>query len=239
MLELDGGPYGDSPPSDRNQELFKDFLILMFQENDEATETSESSEADKELYNLKNDYLEKLNIVRKRLNLIEISDDTEHKNQPLSYSTCTITEIVEEESSSSRSGKDCQKEKHNMEQKESCSAHSSNNGNITDPYELNTIYPASPSYNSADSASATNIFDLDYNPPKKKFCHRLRTPRFYSASEGNIPYYTKVSLREDMFKKEATPKKIPRRKHSLIKRSIHKFTKSKETQCTEEELKKI
>lgn len=66
----------------------------MLQDNECSTETSDYSDNDeKELYSLRNEYLQKLNIVRKRLNLAEISDD----GDKYFARKCTITEIIEED----------------------------------------------------------------------------------------------------------------------------------------------
>ncbi|KAG5878463.1 hypothetical protein JTB14_013276 [Gonioctena quinquepunctata] len=221
--DLEGGPYGDCP-SDPAEQAYKNCVFYMIQENEDSTGTPEDSEGDQELYSLRNDYLEKLNIVRRRLNLVEITDDGDNqcsRNQ----GGCIITELQDGETPRKT---DFHKARGSGKQ----TLPSEPSSDKSDSFELKTIHPFSVGYNMNQSIS--NLLEMEYNPPKKKSCLRLRTPKLPSSSESNIPYHTKVSLHEDLFKKSEESKETA--SQVLSRKYLEKFTMTKETQCSDQEM---
>nr|XP_023021095.1 uncharacterized protein LOC111509564 isoform X1 [Leptinotarsa decemlineata] len=222
--DLEGGPFGDSP-SDRTEQVYKNCLFYMIQENEDSTNTSDRSEQNQDLYSLRNDYLEKLNIVRRRLNLIEIDDERSTDRRE----SCTITEILEVEQPKQKTVRNMTR---NLEKQPSGSS-----GDLTESFEIKTIHPFSVCYN-MNSQSINNLLELEYNPPKKKSCFRLKTPKLPSSSESNIPYHTKVSIHEDIFKKSNNVEPRDTTDKIVFKNYHEKFTVTKWTQCSDQENEK-
>lgn len=213
----------------QSQIAYQDYLCLMLGDDGDSDRVSDDGFDDQELYELKNNYLENLNIVRKRLNLLEISDYRYHQTG------CTITEVTEEE----YKNEDTNIDEENVENiQEIYPSQDQSNGasdlednpcsTESENVEITTIHPFSLCYKT-DSKSLTNIFELEYDPPKKKSCFRLKTPKLPSVSESNIPYHTKVSLHEDVFKPSSKQKRDPKNLEQLPKIS-------KEIQCNSREI---
>ncbi|CAH1109405.1 unnamed protein product [Psylliodes chrysocephalus] len=272
--DLEGGPYGDIPPDSNRQGIYKDYVVFMLQDNECSTETSDYSDNDeKELYSLRNEYLQKLNIVRKRLNLAEISDD----GDKYFARKCTITEIIEEDGQNVPASENNSKKTETKKPDISCfqnhlesekriisktadkipqqpdtdpnsncspqkqesrqtSRQSSSRRTSSSSVEIQTLHPFSICYNKIDADSLSNLLELEYNPPKKKSCFRLHTPKLPSASESNIPYHTKVSLHDGLFKKPSEKKVKEPSETQLSRDLIEKFTVTREIQCNEKEL---
>lgn len=210
--DIFGGPFGDSP-FDSVQDAYQDYLLIMFRNDDDTPGTSGASRADLDLYNVKCDYAEQLNLVRRKLNLMELSEDAPKK--------CTITEIVEDAPQTVEKASSCSSEK--LRSVEEASKGS----------ELTTIHPFSLNYN-LESGSSTNVIEQDYSPPTKKVCQRFKTPRIASVSEGSVPYHTKVGIYDSLFQTELNAQ---RRKKSFVSKVAKQFTETRQTQCNEEEFK--
>lgn len=194
----------------------------MLRDNERSSESSESE--DQELYDLRHDYLQKLNIVRKRLNLIEIGEDDSTRS-----SGCKITEIIDDEEQSEKETLDI-----------TVPHGDADNGEISENSEgdeVKTIHPFSLVY-TTESKSATDMFEMEYNPPKKKSCYRLQTPKLPSSSESSIAYHTKVTLHEGLFKNKDSVETIGtgiyKKESRTWSDTISKFTATKETQCSEQ-----
>lgn len=197
-------------------------MFIMFHNDEDTPGTSEGSRADLDLYNMRCNYTEQLNLVRRKLNMMELTEDGPQK--------CTITEIVENEPEIVKHG-DSPEKAHSS----SFRKLASNEVNRSKGYELTTIHPLSLNYN-LESGSSTNIFESDYSPPTKKVCQRLITPRFASVSEGNVPYHTTVGIHDSLFKGELN---LQRKKKSFANKAIKHFTETRQTQCNEEEFKDV
>ncbi|XP_048526481.1 uncharacterized protein LOC109540750 isoform X2 [Dendroctonus ponderosae] len=90
-----------------------------------------------------------------------------------------------------------------------------------------------------DQCSATELLDLNYNPPKKRPCVRESTPKLV-LSEGTIPlpYHIRVSLHEDISKavKQASNEcNLHKRIQGMIDHSVEKV-KEEEAMRNEENL---
>lgn len=180
----------------------------MLNENDGSTPTSEY-EQERDLYNLRNDYIQKLNIVRKRLNLMEINDNSTNSTY---RGGCQITELLEETNSKEES-------EHNANTKIE---------GKNDHAEIRADYLLPMKCDNASKANS-NIFDTDYAPPKKKTCHREKTPRLISSAESSIAYYTKISLNDNLFKDSCQAEE---KTHHYTDTWRNKFTTNQEIQCS-------
>nr|CAI5826337.1 unnamed protein product [Callosobruchus analis] len=225
--DIEGGPFGDTVHA-RKPPQTSDYVILMLQDD----ESNSSEDSDPELYSLRNDYIEKLNILRQRLNLVEFNSKTNDCR-----GGCRITEIHDEEPQASTSAEKnteavalCQTQQTEVEEQylERISTHSS------DTVEVETIHPFSLRF-TADTKSITELFEVEYNPPKKKSCFRLQTPKLFSCSESNLPYHTKVSLHDGIFKPESQ-KNEAKEAERILKEGVSKFCSNKGVQCTEGDL---
>nr|CAH7764755.1 unnamed protein product [Callosobruchus chinensis] len=225
---VEGGPFGDRAHP-RKPPQTTDYVFLMLQDD----ESNLSEDSDPELYSLRNDYIEKLNILRQRLNLAEFNS----QSNDCRGGSFKITEIHDEEPQTSKSTQKnteavvlCQSQQTEVDEQylESKSTHKG------DTVEVETIHPFSLRF-TADTKSITNLFEVEYNPPKKKSCFRLKTPKLVSCSESNLPYHTKVSLHDGIFKPEAQ-KNETKEAERILKEGVSKFCSNKEVQCTEGDL---
>ncbi|CAH1180992.1 unnamed protein product [Phyllotreta striolata] len=221
---IEGGPYGDIPPEPNERGFYRDYVVFMLEEDGDYSRENSDENDEKELYNLRNEYIQKLNIVRRRLNLAEIANDGDKYFQSAYQRKCTITEIVEddEQKPEHTSEQHCSSKTQELPQARPRSSPSST--------EIQTIYPFSLRYTKIEEAdSLSNILDMEYNPPKKKSCYRLKTPKMPSASESNIPYRTKISLHDGLFKSPS--EKRPEKRPEFDMEMIEKFTVTREIQC--------
>lgn len=199
----------------------------MFHNEENTPATSESSQADVDLYSMGYNYTEQLNLVRKNLNLMELSD---RGNQG-----CTITEIVEDEPGSCKQDEGARILNSALYGTPMSNDRLFKEARKPKGLELTTIHPFSLNCN-MESGSSTNIFESDYSPPTKKVCQRLKTPRFTSASEGNVPYHTKIGIHDSLFKEETNPQE---KTNNFVSNVAKEFTETRQTQCNEEEFKNI
>ncbi|XP_057656870.1 uncharacterized protein LOC130894229 [Diorhabda carinulata] len=95
-------------------------------------------------------------------------------------------------------------------------------------HKVESTHPFNFSFKKLESESKSNILDLEYNPPKKKSCIRVKTPKL--ESECHIPYHTQISIHENLFKNTVE------QTESELKSIGDKQMVSKEVQCYENEL---
>ncbi|CAH2011978.1 unnamed protein product [Acanthoscelides obtectus] len=228
---IEGGPFGDTAYAKKLPEA-SDYVILMLQ-NDVSNSSEDSGS---ELYSLRNDYIEKLNILRQRLNLIELQQSRSNECS----GGCKITEIHDVDPQPSTSTpKNAEKEAvvfyHSQQTEVEEQYFGSHSAHRSDTVELETIHPFSLNF-SADTKSITKLFEVEYNPPKKKSCFRLKTPKLTSCSESSLPYHTKVGLHEGIFQPDSKGREAQEAER-IIREGVSKFCSNKETQCSKEDFR--
>ncbi|KAF7266917.1 hypothetical protein GWI33_019843 [Rhynchophorus ferrugineus] len=204
---ISGGPFGDHSLESKT--------VNQLGMN---TDVSSSVSDDQEIYDLKMEYLERLQLIREKLANMDIADyDAYYKNPYWCNTGCQITEITDDHVDITPENDP--DEEPNSEELTVLNSNEEKCPEFVDKAKpiLKTIFQYGDQFN-LDSSS-TELLDLNYNPPKKKRCFREVTPKIHTASsDGDFNSADKEcpKSKEDENTKEENRQNNPTKQNATV-----------------------
>ncbi|CAH0553471.1 unnamed protein product [Brassicogethes aeneus] len=238
------GPFGDA------HETETDYFYFLFNSRmSESTKSSLDNDLDDELYNIDNDYLIKLNAIRKKLNMIELTDE---EAEP-SRAGCVITEITDSPiknniDKQNDSEKESSEAKDSSSEKEKCSNVSrdkSKNRKYRQAKEHYTTSSDSESIYNEKQSIISNLYSQKLNENLSTIAQRIKEnshsflekpgPSTMHAKELQIDYdppkkkvcirehSPRVAAKQELMTNKSKTSMMLTSKKSLIKSSTREF----------------